>query len=805
MSTAGARRGVGIGNDYPYDEIPPDESAVLVVDRENKTARWLTASPTDDHQPFSSMLYQNAGIYVGQRALDKWKFTLTSNRTVVFLGDSLGQAAVKGHDGWVERLARMLGAKYGPRLTAGAGYYGLYRSGNTGGFTNTDREWYVNPNSAFAALAITDGAQLGPYLSAMKSAGSATRDLSCTPTANSRTLASAALFVSGDVGSLVSGVGIPPNTFVTSFTDTSNVVLSRPAHSSPGAQTLRFHKDIIEWKRPIATNNTGVQVYDAVTVNLDPTVASVTANFKGMHIGAMVTGTNIPANTTVASINSPSSIELSVGAGGSFSGGHLTVHDGRTVTDCVTTASTTITSETAEFDADDQNCKVVGLNIAAGSYIVRVISERQVVLNNAATAGGGFLFIQNNANGRNVVDMATTAGSATITSATAAFSPGDVNRPITGAGVPSNTFIQSVTNSTTAVLTNLMAFTTTGCDMQLGAFSTTSTSELQILWVNNVGGNGAEFIYSTDGGVRWTAVPQSASGAQRLQTLSVAATNPESLLIAAETSLFAASQTVQAGVFAYERSSSAFSGLRLYNISRDGQSLTNACQGGVGDPLAILDAGDGSFVGIEPDLFIVLFTNDVTQGTQQTYWNAVNRLIARTNRYADILFIVNFEQAPSSAVGRATKLQRRFAQLLKKAALETPIPYWYAADGATTISTPTITSATISFNQSDIGKSIVGQDIPAGTVITAVASATSATMSQNATATHVNDCSFQIRAARVDTENAVLDLYEAWQAQGIRGYADANKQGLMADTLHQSQLGHNDMARRVGTLLEMFS
>lgn len=61
--------------------------------------------------------------------------------------------------------------------------------------------------------------------------------------------------------------------------------------------------------------------------------------------------------------------------------------------------------------------------------------------------GNGFI-----GTNRAVVDAVTTNGSTTITSATAAFVAGDVNRVVSGAGIPTGAKIASVTNSTTAVL-----------------------------------------------------------------------------------------------------------------------------------------------------------------------------------------------------------------------------------------------------------------------------------------------------------------------------------------------------------------
>lgn len=57
------------------------------------------------------------------------------------------------------------------------------------------------------------------------------------------------------------------------------------------------------------------------------------------------------------------------------------------------------------------------------------------------------------------------------------------------------------------------------------------------------------------------------------------------------------------------------------------------------------------------------------------------------------------------------------------------------ADGATTSSSKTVTSATAKFSASDVGAKITGAGIPAGTTVASVESATSLTTSANSTAT----------------------------------------------------------------------
>jgi len=66
------------------------------------------------------------------------------------------------------------------------------------------------------------------------------------------------------------------------------------------------------------------------------------------------------------------------------------------------------------------------------------------------------------AGSRTVTDGATTSGSATITSATAAFTAGDVGGAVSGAGIPAGTTIASVTNATTAVMSANATATATG-------------------------------------------------------------------------------------------------------------------------------------------------------------------------------------------------------------------------------------------------------------------------------------------------------------------------------------------------------
>lgn len=77
---------------------------------------------------------------------------------------------------------------------------------------------------------------------------------------------------------------------------------------------------------PCSTTSSVVSVItDAVTTNGDATVTSATAKFNAMDVGRTVTGTGIPGGTTIASIDSATSVELSANATADGTGVSLTI------------------------------------------------------------------------------------------------------------------------------------------------------------------------------------------------------------------------------------------------------------------------------------------------------------------------------------------------------------------------------------------------------------------------------------------------------------------------------------------------
>ncbi|MDP5182173.1 P22 phage major capsid protein family protein [Blastococcus sp. BMG 814] len=66
-------------------------------------------------------------------------------------------------------------------------------------------------------------------------------------------------------------------------------------------------------------------VTDGATTSADKTVTSATANFTAGDVGSAISGTGIPAGTTIASVTSPTEVELSANATATGAGVTLTI------------------------------------------------------------------------------------------------------------------------------------------------------------------------------------------------------------------------------------------------------------------------------------------------------------------------------------------------------------------------------------------------------------------------------------------------------------------------------------------------
>jgi hypothetical protein len=128
-------------------------------------------------------------------------------------------------------------------------------------------------------------------------------------------------------------------------------------------------------------------VTDGVTNGSATLTSPKEAAFTAADVGNPITGTYIPASTTISAYTSPTSVTLSNPATGSGSPVTFKIYgDGnRSVTDAATTnGSTTITSSTAYFTAADVGKPVVGTTISAGTTIASIQSTTSATMSSAA-------------------------------------------------------------------------------------------------------------------------------------------------------------------------------------------------------------------------------------------------------------------------------------------------------------------------------------------------------------------------------------------------------------------------------------
>ena len=843
----------------------------------------------DESVPLQSIQSSSGGVWIGKRALDKWRYTLEKNRRVVVLGDSLAQGLPGPFDSWAERLSRDLGNWCGPRLTAGAGFYGLYRSGNQLGYNNGDREWRVA--GTWTKLAATSTAMLAPYGQAYQTTGAATVASAATGTTTAASpviSVGTAFFTTAMIGGLISGTGLARNTWVcplttvlaasngvdvttfagagtlnvgtttgeaasgtikvvtstgeatitytgvgattytgctttagtgtlSTFGGVVNVLRARIAQNAISASTtstFTAHPNLLVWTAPMgryATRSAPDCVYTVGSAAL----YCPSANFKSTDVGSLVLGVGLGATTLyyISAVTDISNATLNTGTNVVAAVGTVMLSEGRVVTDLATTnTSKVITSATANFTSFDLHTRIVGAGIPNASFIQSIESPTSATISIAATATASGVAAHIAATDQARTDWGVTTSSTTLTAVKAALTLDDIGKRVTGTGVADNTFITAVASATSATLSAAVTNATTSGQLTISATGVMDVQHIEIMDVHGVASNG-NWSYSTSGGTTFTAVTNSTATPPILFQTAVTVANPTTVILRGTTTGGAAAQCQQCGIFTYTTAPSATQvkirntpGLCLYNVAMDGNSYFNLIQGGVGDPMAFFDFEDDNATpalgwrGLRPDLLICLFSNDPIwfPADLRKFRNNLMRLVSRCQGYADII-LVN----PAERSDLDPGLQARFRAVLKEVALSTATPTWFVDDG-TTASNTTVTSATMAFQKDDLGKAIQGGSIPAGATITAVASATSVTISAAASSTASN-VPLTITGNRIDTACAVLDLYDAYAAGGAVGYAACYADGLMFDAAHQTQVGHNDNAARLSRMLRLFS
>ena len=195
------------------------------------------------------------------------------------------------------------------------------------------------------------------------------------------------------VGESVTGTGIPAGTTVSAINSSTQITLSNNATTS-GSSSLTFSSPVV----------TGL---------------SSTAN---LLVGESVTGTGIPAGTTISAINSSSQITLSANA---TAGGSSTLSFSSPVVTGLSSTANLLVGES-----------VTGTGIPAGTTISAINSSTQITLSQSATTNGSST-------------LSFTSPVVTGLSSTANLLVGE---PVTGTGIPAGTTISAINSSTQVTL-----------------------------------------------------------------------------------------------------------------------------------------------------------------------------------------------------------------------------------------------------------------------------------------------------------------------------------------------------------------
>ncbi len=223
-----------------------------------------------------------------------------------------------------------------------------------------------------------------------------------------------------------------------------------------------------------------VTAADAHITSGSATVTSATANFNATYdINRGVSGPGIPVrsfiksvtNATTAVLNQTATATTTVGVLKVENSANRTFKDGHT-----TSASGTVTSASANFQASDVGAYISGQGLKPGTKITARTSATQVTVSPVADATSVPAGVQlsiaaasPSLAARYVTDAHTTTASTTVTSATGMFSATDKGISITGAGIPANTQITAVASATSVTISHAATATSAAAALTIGA------------------------------------------------------------------------------------------------------------------------------------------------------------------------------------------------------------------------------------------------------------------------------------------------------------------------------------------------
>ncbi|MEI7861694.1 MAG: hypothetical protein WCJ21_03655, partial [Planctomycetota bacterium] len=263
-------------------------------------------------------------------------------------------------------------------------------------------------------------------------------------------------------GMVVTGTGIPAGTTIKSVDSVSQITLTAPASATSTGVLLSF-----------SSGNTG-------TTTLNSQVVTNVTSTTELKIGMLVTGTGIPAGTTIQKIDSPSRITLSAQATATGTGIAL-VFSALSITGNVTITSPVVTNLTST-SALAPGMFVSGFGIAAGSTIKSVDSATQITLSAPATATGTGSTLTFTVGPITGTTQSSSAVVINLTS-TSALAPGMF---VSGTGIPAGTTIKSVDSVTQITLSAPATAPGIGVALTFTAGPITGTTQSSSAVVSNL-------------------------------------------------------------------------------------------------------------------------------------------------------------------------------------------------------------------------------------------------------------------------------------------------------------------------------
>lgn len=627
-------------------------------------------------------------------------------------------------------------------------------------------------------------------------------------TANSTTVTfTGTSFDAADVGSAFWGTNIPSDTHIVSVNSATSLTLSNAATGTTTTGSWRnakegFVKRVRNWLANTATAHYGF---------VPP--------YKGDFHSLYVDGSSYPEITSTHSISAWTQVTAtSTSDFMPFTGAFLTpsiagVNTAKVGTNLNTTnGSATVTvSAGSVFDATDVGKLFFGTNIPGNTKILTYNGIQSVTLTNAATGttGAGSYRVEgpyamwqkpdevtcasfdivwiDDSNSSGSFSYSTNGGStwtnvAQSAPATPILKRTTVNTTPTAAGGKTSIIVRAY-NATGAP--GVMG---TGGRFTFGGFQIFSTTTRIGYAVHNLG-------YS--GNTLRTAIREAYTATVTTTSGSTVCTAPAGTFKTWPSYKHIKSSRIPAGTtYTYVSDTQV-----TLSAAATSSGTSTATIGSQGDPYAWLDNSGTGWQGVKPDILIVGFLNDKTLFADPSrYTDTLGYLKSRIGGYCDLLVWEPYEPIKT--------------------------PDWRDLTSVVTNGTTTVTCAGGAFTAGDVGTAISGTNIPdndanAGPVtITAVNSSTNITISTSATGssssgtltlgsspTNLANYRAAIKTWCNDNQVAYLDLYDAFDAEGLTGGAAINSEGYLniVEKVHPSQKGYTNWGARLVRLLNWYT